>query len=235
MAQVLTVRDDVFNALYRASAFYDNPAIVASALGAIRKNAQWVARHHAENDATLRQIIACAVVTQRGHVLFVRRSRKTLRLALRLRYSVMIGGHVDENDSDSPDVLEHCVRRELREEFGVAPAVPPRVLGLAVDAEHPVGVQHLGIVYGVTIREDAKVIQRDTSGEFANGSRKKRVELVGWSRVLERADCLDPWSALFIASRSFAAIVGREVRGYGTAQWVLPFEDTAWPGLACRE
>jgi len=235
MTRVLAVGHDALKDLYQASAFYDNPADVASALCTIRETARWVARDDAENDASLCQVVACAVVRQRGLVLLVRRSKKTLRPALRLRYSVMIGGHVDDNDSASPEVLDHCLRRELWEEFGVVPAAPPRLLGLAVDAEHPVGIQHLGVVYEVTIREGEKVVQRDTSGEFANGSRKRKVELVGWSRVLEHADRLDPWSTLFIASRSFAAIVGRDVRGYGKAQWVLPFEDPARPGLACGE
>lgn len=229
MTAVLTTQAELLNDLYQASAFYDNPEIVACTLRKIREHASWVARECAENDTTLRQLVACAVVTRGHRVLCVRRSKKTNRPALRLRYSLMIGGHVDENDADAPDMLDHCVRRELREEFGLEPLAKPRLLGLVVDAEHSVGVQHVGVVYAVMIDENTDAAQQGGDDEFVYGSRRRIVDPVAWSDVLALANRLDPWSLLFVASRSFAAMVGRKQFDSTAAQWVLPFTDPLLP------
>ncbi|MCI0524194.1 MAG: NUDIX domain-containing protein, partial [Acidobacteria bacterium] len=138
--QVLTIPANKVDDLYKARSFYDDTERIKHALDAVDDFGSFVERSYAEKSLTLRQVVACAVVRNHGSLLCLRRTRKTNRPSLRLRHTVMLGGHVDEQDASGLGGLRNCIRRELYEELGITLHREPELIGVVADPETQVGV-----------------------------------------------------------------------------------------------
>ena len=103
-----------------------------------------------EDDPSFKQIIPY-VIFRCGDLVF-RYTRGTSQGEVRLhaKWSIGVGGHVDETDADgraSRDAYEIALRRELDEEVAVASPGTLRLVGLINDDSSPVGQVHLGVVH----------------------------------------------------------------------------------------
>ncbi|MET1232357.1 MAG: phosphoesterase [Candidatus Limnocylindrales bacterium] len=165
-------------------------------LGAITRAATFRPRPALENDPAWKQIVPYLILRDGPRVFLMQRTRAGGDARLHDRWSIGVGGHVEQGDGDHLGGL----RREWQEEIE-ADFVPEwRLVGLLNDDETPVGAVHLGLVYEadaagrpVAIRETHKL-----RGAFAT-----------IDEVEAHRDDLESWSAFALdAIRERHAVVG---------------------------
>ncbi len=167
----------------------DEPGM-AEVVGRIRSRGFFVERRHAEEDATLKQVIPYCVVARDDEVFLTRRTSKGGDARLFGKRSIGIGGHV--NPVDGPDVLGLALRREIEEEIAIDGAWTVRAVGLINDDSTDVGSVHVGLVHVVRALGDVRI--RETS--ILTGGFTRTEELVRLCRD-ERAT-FETWSALLV-------------------------------------
>ena len=199
--RVLTVPANAVAHLFRTPAFRSEPGTVGFVIGEIARRGRFVDRRWAEAHDSVKQVIVYAAVRNRNNILCLRRSKNSNRAALRLRYSVLLGGHVDGTEEDSETALVDCLTREIEEEIGMVCAEPPKLLGVVVDPTTRSGSLHLGVIYEAKIAVGEVAMQPYLdNGEFVNSRRSNKHSLVGWDVLKKFAGRFDPWSELFLCS-----------------------------------
>lgn len=196
---------------YGCTRFLSDPLRVREALNIVHEYGQFYHREWAEQTEDVRQMIPCAIVRNGTRVLCVKRAKKGRR-DLRLRYTLLFGGHVDTEDSDGDreHILHRCAERELREELGLHATVSPDPIGIAVDIETASSRRHFGVVFECRISESVVSVQRECDNyEFIRSRYNNDYILVESSEFVGKK--LDPWSQLLITS-DFAR------RNFGTSQ-----------------
>jgi predicted NUDIX family phosphoesterase len=140
-------------------------------------------RDEMERDPAFKQVIPYLVVRDGPSYFLMRRTRAGGDERLHERYSIGVGGHLNEGDGG----LEGGLRREWAEEIDAAFEPEFRVVGLLNDDESDVGRVHVGVVYlaetdgrPVAVREIEKL-----SGRMA--TRQETAAVV---------DRMETWSAL---------------------------------------
>ena len=165
-------------------------------LAAIAEAATFRPRSALEVDPAWKQIVPYLVLRDGPRVFLMQRTRAGGDARLHDRWSIGVGGHVEQGDGDHLGGL----RREWEEEIE-ADFVPEwRFIGLLNDDATPVGAVHLGLVYEadaagrpVAIRETHKL-----RGAFAT-----------LEEVEAHRDDLETWSAFALdAVRERDAVVG---------------------------
>lgn len=198
---VLTVPSLGVSRLYERRRFYDgNPGEFFSY---VSENARFVDRDWAEKTDSVKQLIGCAVIMNGDQILCARRGKKGNRSTLALRWTLMFGGHVDDNDKSSRDPIANCMLRELSEELGIQSRDDPVFLGLAVDPATEVGRLHLGVVFLVRAKIDHVIMHRGLDGvEFVNARRRHPLRFLDADRLsgIHSSRRFDPWSELFLSS-----------------------------------
>ena len=160
------------------------------------KEADWMPRERAETSREWVQPIPCAVMLTLGRKHHIFRRVRQGRKDLRSRISLVIGGHVERDDSLGEDNLantvERALMREIQEELGIVPEEAPRPLGLLVDASSIAASRHIALVHEVITQQR---VQPQPRGEFCTrsrlGSRTYSAEELAQFRLR-----LDPWSAI---------------------------------------
>ncbi len=135
---VLVIPSEKLEDLYSTRRFYFSTNHLNRTRKILKTHAVFRDRSAAELSEDFKQVIAVGVIRCGTKILCLRRAKKSNRQALRLRWTVMIGGHVDDGDKQSNDPTLSCLLRELDEEIGVTPDKTPQFIGLAVDPENPV-------------------------------------------------------------------------------------------------
>ena len=188
--------------------FCADAARVRAALEVVRREGGFYPRQWAEQTEEVRQVIPCSIVRNGRLLLRLRRAKKG-RGDLRLRHTLLFGGHVDARDAGDGDLLRRCAARELLEELGLRAVLPPNPIGVVADPATPSSRRHFGVVYECRIKESAVAVSRECDGaEFANGGRDNNHPLLA---VGEFADGgFDPWSLLLLASDFARQKLGRE-------------------------
>lgn len=211
--QVLTVPASALSDIYSSRRFITDASQIHAVLEIIRLRGEYLDRDMAEKHDTHKQIIACAVVRHGARFLCLRRSKNTNRASLRLRYTLLFGGHVDDSENGSGDPLWECVRRECGEEIGLTPSESAGIVGLAVDPLTPSGWLHIGIVYEVLAEQD--IIPRNDDldqSEFAQVKTSKEFRLADWSELRRYDGRFDPWSELLLESDYGQTVTGARER-----------------------
>lgn len=200
---VLVVPADSVASLYQTAGFYTDEKSISEVLDAITKSGKYVGRDWAESTESVKQIVAYGMIRNGIKVLCLRRAKKSNRKALRLRYTVLVGGHVDSAEINEEEPVASCLVRELEEELGIKEFGPIRLIGVVVDTETSVGRLHLGLIYDVPIEESTLVLtpQLD-NGEFVNSSKTEEYHLQDYSELVSRARQFDPWSKLTLSNTS---------------------------------
>jgi predicted NUDIX family phosphoesterase len=219
--RVLVVPESALDRLYDSARFYDDDDVKAQVLECIVRSGIFIDRETAELGLNGKQIVAYGLVRHGDKVLCIRRAKKSARGELRLKFTLLFGGHVESIDNDPQVAVEECLRRELLEELGIGPVRSLEYLGVAVDPTTPSGKLHLGLVFDVAFhREIITVSATRDRAEFVSASGRKsyRLEPI---RICSKKR-LDPWSQLFLASKTADRIFGFR-REFGHQL------DMAWP------
>lgn len=114
-------------------------------------NVSFVEREGAEVNPEYKQIIPYTVVeSSHGRILVYKRSKKGGETRLHDKYSLGVGGHINDTDgsADSPFALYgNGWRREMNEELDIDGVGVNTVIGCIYDDTTPVGQVHFGVVH----------------------------------------------------------------------------------------
>lgn len=166
-------------------------AAAMDALGArIRAGGFFVERRHAEEDATLKQVIPYCVLARGPEVFLTRRTSAGGDARLFGKRSIGIGGHV--NPVDGADVLALALRREIEEEVAVEGPWDARAVGVLNDDSTDVGSVHVGLVHVVRVAGEVTVRETDRlTGGFVAAEELRRL-------CREERGSFETWSALLV-------------------------------------
>ena len=198
--EVLAVPAEALSGFYNRTEFRSEPALVRDALNIVLNHGQFYLRGWAEQTESVRQVIPCVIVRNGAKLLCVKRAKKG-RDDLRLRYTLLFGGHVDAEDSngDREHILHRCAERELREELGLHAAVSPDPIGVAVDLATASSRRHFGVVFECQIADSVVSVRSECdNSEFARSRYDNEYPLMDSSEFLDKK--FDPWSHLLLAS-----------------------------------
>ena len=201
--RVLSIENRHISTLIAQQAFHSDEKTICDITARIRSFGRFVDREWAEAHSSVKQIVACGVVVNHRKILCLRRSKNSNRLELRLNWTLMVGGHVDEDDVDTADPILNCVIREIKEETGLEPQSTPRFLGYVTDPATPVGRLHIGAVFKFESAQNKIYFSNNLDNdEFVNATTKSDIEFREPSFVADLANRnrLDPWSAIFVQS-----------------------------------
>jgi len=120
------------------------------ALEFILGNHSFRSRATVEDDPSFKQIIPYVVIRHKDQFLLTRRTNRQTESRLHGKYSVGIGGHI--NDLEKPgvkeDVIQAGLERELSEEVQLkGRRISLELMGIISDDSTPVGSVHLGLVF----------------------------------------------------------------------------------------
>ena len=199
-AEVLAVPSDALLDFYDRTEFRSDREGVCDALNAIRSHGRYYLRQWAERTESVRQIIPCVIVRNGARLLCVKRAKKG-RKDLRLRYTLLFGGHVDAEDSngDREHILHRCAERELHEELGLNAPVSPNPIGVVVDLETASSRRHFGVVFECPISDTVVSVRRECdNSEFTHSRHDNDYPLLEPDELVSKK--FDPWSTLFLTS-----------------------------------
>ena len=210
-AEVLAVPSDALLDFYDRTEFRSDLEGVRGALDVVHSRGRYYPRQWAEQTESVRQVIPSVIVRNGAKLLCVKRARKG-RQDLRLRYTLLFGGHVDTEDSngDREHILHRCAKRELHEELGLNAPVSLDPIGIVVDLETASSRRHFGVVFECRISDTVVSVRRQCdNSEFTHSRYDNDYPLVDTNELINRK--FDPWSQLLLAS-DFAH------RNFGTLQ-----------------
>lgn len=203
LEQVLAVPSEYVSDLFGEPSFIAMPD-AEPVLRRIKRHGSLVPRSWAEEHPEVKQIVAVCIVRNGSRLLCVRRSKKANRPHMRLKHTIVVGGHVDQDDMGVDDPARSCAVRELEEELGVSPSGGVTVVGCIADPATVSGNLHLAVVFDAEIAEEfVEVHPGLDNGEFVNSSRTNMWTLKTLSelRSLASKGAFDRWSSLLLQSR----------------------------------
>ena len=171
------------------------------AAGVIRlaaEDMQWLPRREAEAADDLIQPIPCALVVGKNHSYHVFRRIAEGRPDLRRRVSLVVGGHIDEPQSqrDIFSLLSSTLKREITEELGIHPPEKTKPIGMVVDFSSTEASRHIGIVHEIEI--EGRATPRATE-EFSVRSKHVR-QLYSAQELFNIRGEFDPWSRIIFGN-----------------------------------
>lgn len=199
-AEVLAVPSDALADFYDRTEFRSDPEGLRVALDVLRNHGGYYPREWAEQTESVRQVIPCVIVRNGASLLCVKRAKKG-RQDLRLRYTLLFGGHVDTEDSngDREHILHRCAERELHEELGLNAPVSPDPIGVVVDLETASSRRHFGVVFECPISDAVVSVRRECdNSEFTHSRHDNDYPLMESGELVNKK--FDPWSQLLLAS-----------------------------------
>src|SRR5687768_6325158 len=104
-------------------------------------------RSEVEQDESVKQIIPYVCIRCGESYVLLQRTSKQSEARLHNKFSLGIGGHINDAEADSPDLVDAGLQRELSEEISLSSGYKLTPLGIIYDASTPVGRVHLGVVY----------------------------------------------------------------------------------------
>ena len=158
-------------------------------LNLLRENGEFRARQELENDPEYKQIIAQVILRYKDKY-FLHRQVKRNEERLNSLCPLPIGGHIEEIDSNSDDILETALERELHEEVDLkSDIVKKSYLGLIyLEDDNPVNFVHVGFVYifdldgvDVHVKEEGLEDIGFVSLDYLKTNSEK---LTYWSRII---------------------------------------------------
>jgi predicted NUDIX family phosphoesterase len=165
-------------------------AEMSTLVARIRARGFFVERRHAEQDASMKQVIPYCVVARGAEVFLTRRSGKGGDARLFGKRSIGVGGHI--NPVDGADVLGLGLAREIAEELDVEGPWDARPVGVLNDDSTDVGSVHVGLVHVVRVAGAVRVRETETlSGGFVAAEELARL-------CRGERDTFESWSALLV-------------------------------------
>lgn len=104
-------------------------------------------RNTVEKDFSLKQIIPYVVIQCGDKFLSIQRTTKQTESRLHNKYSVGVGGHINNTDVTTDGVIETGMRRELNEEIQIPGEISCELIGIINDDSTEVARVHTGFVF----------------------------------------------------------------------------------------
>ena len=158
-------------------------------LNLLRENGEFRVRKELENDPSYKQIIAQVILRYKDKY-FLHRQVKRNEERLNSLCPLPIGGHIEEIDSNSDDILETALERELHKEVDLkSNIISKNYLGLIyLEDDNPVNLVHVGFVYifdldgvDVHVKEEGLEDIGFVSLDYLKTNSEK---LTYWSRII---------------------------------------------------
>jgi len=158
-------------------------------LNLLRENGEFRVRKELENDPSYKQIIAQVILRYKDKY-FLHRQVKRNEERLNSLCPLPLGGHIEQVDSNSDDILETALERELHEEVDLkSDIVKKSYLGLIyLEDDNPVNFVHVGFVYifdldgaDVHVKEEGLEDIGFVSLDYLKTNSEK---LTYWSRII---------------------------------------------------
>ena len=187
--------------------------VACNVFNSAEKSMTWLPRSEAEASDTLVQPIPCALVINEASLYHVFRRIGEGRADLRKRISLIIGGHIDQDESEGDfySLAIATLIRELDEELkiGRLPSTAKPV-GLVVDQSSLESSRHVALVYEVAI---TGTIKPKAVEEFSIRSRYDGKPCTTNELLTIRKE-FDPWSLIIFGdyiNPSYSYDVGKQL------------------------
>jgi predicted NUDIX family phosphoesterase len=157
---------------------------------------RFVARHAAEQDESLKQLIPYFLICHGDQIWSYTRGKQSGEDRLVAKVSIGIGGHINHLDENLfEDIYSRAATRELEEEVSIPGGYTQQIVALLNDETTPVGRVHLGVIH--VLRTSATEV-RKREGVITDAGFRSRAELLAlrnrmesWSQIcLDAADNL---------------------------------------------
>jgi len=156
----------------------------------VRKYSIFIKRFVVENDPNYKQIIPYLVIKFKNKYFLFKRFPVGLEKRLFYKYSIGIGGHINEKDfNKNKDLINSGLEREFNEELIYNGKLNYKIVGLINDDFDEVGKVHFGIVYLIEIKTPDIKIRENSKME---GKLVNKKELIRYENKMER------WSQIII-------------------------------------
>lgn len=171
----------------------------------------WLPRPEAERSEQWVQPIPCAIFRDsRGRYCVFRQARQQ-RSDLSLRYSFVVGGHIDGvvNGKNILEIFEETVKREVSEEIGLDLNCHLQPVGIVIDSSSVAASRHIGFIYEAIVDRELKSLN---ANEFSTRS-KSNGQFSSIESLSELRSNFDPWSFMLFSqymSGGFSMDVGRQ-------------------------
>lgn len=143
-----------------------------------------------EEDPSFKQIIPYVLVRHEERYLLTRRTNRQTESRLHGKYSVGIGGHINDTEKPGPgrNVVEAGLERELAEEIHLGGRrVSLNLAGIISDDSTPVGQVHLGLVF---------VLETDSAQFSVNEADLMTAEWASLEKLEECLERMETWSQI---------------------------------------
>lgn len=104
-------------------------------------------RSEVEQDESVKQIIPYVCIRCGDSYVLLQRTNKQSEARLHNKFSLGIGGHINDAEQAAADLVYAGLQRELSEEISLSAGFKLTPLGMIYDSTTPVGRVHLGVVY----------------------------------------------------------------------------------------
>lgn len=169
-----------------ASSF--NPASAQAVIQVANQTRLFRPRSQVEQDETVKQIIPYVCIRCGESYVLLQRTNKQSEARLHNKFSLGIGGHINDAEQAAPDLVDAGLQRELSEEITLTAGYSLTPLGIIYDSTTPVGRVHLGVVYELeacdqsfTLNEPDLMSARWVSAEELRAFRDR---METWSQIL---------------------------------------------------
>jgi len=158
----------------------------------VKKYSIFLKRLLVEDDPSYKQIIPYLVIKFKNKYFLFHRFPVGVENRLFYKYSIGIGGHINEEDIDkSNDLINSGLKREFNEELIYNGKLSYKIMGLINDDFDDVGKVHFGIVYLIEI-ESSDIEVREKS--------KMKGKLVNKEDLLKYKNKIERWSQIIITN-----------------------------------
>jgi predicted NUDIX family phosphoesterase len=122
---------------------------VAAVEKAVLANCRFLERNVAETDYKFKQVIPYVVVRHQDRCLLIWRTNQQTEARLHNRYSLGVGGHINNTDIPTTDsnLILTGMRREFTEEIAVEGEQSCELIGIINDDSTDVSRVHMGFVF----------------------------------------------------------------------------------------
>jgi predicted NUDIX family phosphoesterase len=155
------------------------------------RNTLFVARSHAEQDPSLKQIIPYVLIRKGEKWLHYVRGKGSGEKRLVALGSIGIGGHINNKDEklflEGPAFYDEAVQRELHEELRMDGHFRTRIVALLNDDTNAVGQVHLGVVHVCELTQ-----QNVSKGEACITD----LRFLSLPELVERREHMETWSQI---------------------------------------
>ena len=167
------------------------PGVAERVIAMANNLRKFLPRSQVEQDESYKQIIPYICIRHQGAYLLLQRTKKQSEARLHNKYSLGIGGHINELEvaGGAADLVHAGLMRELTEEITVESGWSLDLLGTIYDSTTPVGRVHFGIVYELVTPGRAFTLNEP---ELMSASWVERRDLAAFKERMET------WSQLLL-------------------------------------